>query len=268
MENGWCAAQGEGEQARRPAYKQRELYGQGDDNDLLQKFMFKGKGGRFKNQSRRLFHSILGFLAPCNFRPVMTMLLKFAGVKNLNKHIPSRKCLAKMLTEMKNVSSLHVASKISGKTNVTIYHDASTLGQGTASCNHHLASQLGIDGEKEGDEPQVFTLGSLPTATGESVDGVRAVLAQFANLKTLVEMVERGATEGDIQMSSSLMAVADSINIAMIKAVMHDHAVGEDKLIDLLEEEIVKWKKLNISGFTDLSEDEQDNLSLIVRGYC
>ena len=172
MENGWCAAQGEGEKARRPAYKERELYGQGDDNDLRQKFMFKGKGGRFKNQSRRLFHSILGFLAPCNFRPVMTMLLRLAGVKNLNKHIPSRKCLSKMLTEMKNVSSLHVASKISGKTGVTIYHDGATLGQGTATCNHHLASQLGVDGENEGDEPEVYTLGSLPTATGEAVDSV------------------------------------------------------------------------------------------------
>ena len=93
-------------------------------------------------------------------------------------------------------------------------------------------------------------------------------MAQFANLRKLVEMVEQGATEGDIQMSSSLMAVAESINIAMIIAVMHDHTAGEDKLIDLLEEEIVKWKKLNVAGYADLSEAEQDDLSRIVRGYC
>ena len=58
-----------------------------------------------------------------------------------------------------------------------------------------------------------------------------------------MEMVEQGATEGDMQMSLLLMAVADSINIAMIIAVMHDHAAGEDCLIDLLEEEIVKWEQ-------------------------
>ena len=82
------------------------------------------------------------------------------------------------------------------------------------------------------------------------------------------EMVEQGATEGDIQMLLLLMAVAESINIAMIIAVMHDHAAGEDKLIDLLEEEIVKWNKLNVAGYADLSEAEQDNLSHIIRGYC
>lgn len=253
---------------RRQLFKKKELYGEGDDNEVRQKFMFKGKGGRYKNTSRRLFHSCLPFLQPNGFRPVFYNILKFAGVKNPNKHLPSRKLLGKMMIEMRDVSTLQVAIEVSKASEVTLYHDGTTLGQGTQSCNHHIASQLGIPAQREGEQARVLTLGSLPTASGEAADGAKAVMAQIAAVRRLVEMVEQGATEGDIAMSASMQIVASKINIAMLKSAMHDHQQGEDKLCDLLEQEILKWKKENVADFNKLTEKEQEDLSTIVRGYC
>ena len=90
---------------------------------MLERFMFKGRGGKYKASARRLFHSILGFLAPNGFNVVLTAFLKHAGVKDYRKHIPSRKLLAKMMSEMRDISALHVASEISKAKEWTIYHD-------------------------------------------------------------------------------------------------------------------------------------------------
>ena len=93
----------------------------------------------------------------------------------------------------------------------------------------------------------MLTLGSLPTASGEAEDGAKAVMAQIAAVRRLVEMVEQGATEGDIAMSASMQIITSKINIAMLKSAMHDHQQGEDKLCDLLEKEILKWKKEHVT---------------------
>ena len=85
-------------------FKPKELFGLGDDNEVRERFMFKGRGGKYKASARRLFHSILGFLAPNGFNVVLTAFLKHAGVKDYRKHIPSRKLLAKMMIEMRDIS--------------------------------------------------------------------------------------------------------------------------------------------------------------------
>ena len=55
-------------------------------------------------------------------------------------------------------------------------------------------------------------------------------MGQLAALRRLVEMVEQGATEGDIQMSSLMQIEAGKINIALVIASMKDHAPGEDAI--------------------------------------
>ena len=268
MENGWCAAQGEGEQARRP-FKPKQLFGIGDENELREKFMFKGKGGSYKNSSRCLFHSIIGYLALNSFLPVFTALLKFAGVKDYQRHIPSRKILGKMMTEMRTISAWQVAQKVAAASEMSIHHDGTMLGdEGSGLANHHIATQLGFAPEKEGDEATLLTLGSVPTASGGAADGAKAIMGQLAALRRLVEMVEQGATEGDIQMSSSMQIVASKINIALVIACMTDHAPGEDAIDDFLEKEILKWKTENVADFARLTQAEQEDLSRIVRGYC
>eukprot|EP00961_Rhodomonas_salina_P038688 519835-Rhodomonas_salina.1 len=77
-----------------------------------------------------------------------------------------------MKMEMRNISTYHVGTKISKASDWKLYHDSTTLGQGTETCCHHIASQIVIKGEKEGDTPQKFTLGSLPSASGASEDNV------------------------------------------------------------------------------------------------
>ena len=66
-------------------------------------------------------------------------ILKFAGVENPNKHLPSRKLLGKMMIEMRDVSTLQVAIEVSKASEVTLYHNGTQLGQGIQSCNHHVA---------------------------------------------------------------------------------------------------------------------------------
>ena len=200
---------------------------------------------------------------------MFTHLLKFAGVKDYKRHIPSRKILGKMMTEMRSISALQVAQEAAKAKEWALYHNGTMLGdEGSGLCNHHLTSQLGIAGENEGDQARLLTLGSVPTASGSAADGAKAIMGQLASLRRLVEMVEQGATEGDIQMSSSLHVVAGAINIAMVIASMKDHAPGEDAIDDYLEKEIVKWKRENVADFARLTQAEQEDLSRIIRGYC
>eukprot|EP00961_Rhodomonas_salina_P059354 797354-Rhodomonas_salina.1 len=150
----------------------------------------------------------------------MTAVLQFAGVENYRKHIPSSFMLGRMKTEMRNISMLQGANSVSkgAASGVTLYHDGTTLGGGSEDCNHHIACQLGIAPANRGDEPQIFTFGTTPTPSGDSVDGAAAVDRQLNEIRRLVEMVEQGATAGDIQMSESLACIAANINIAMIVA--------------------------------------------------
>ncbi len=135
-----------------------------------------------------------------------------------------------------------MAEKISKADDWTLYHEATSLGQGSTTCHHHVALQIGIKGEKEGDEPQVFTLGSLPAVSVSSADGVKAIVQQIASVCKLVEMVQCGATAADYQMSEALTgtAIATKIGIQMIKHAMQDHAPSCDKMDDLLEEMILE----------------------------
>ena len=97
-------------------------------------------------------------------------ILKFAGVKNPHKHLPSRKVLGKMMTEMRDLSTLQVAMEVSKADEVTLYHDGTTLREGAQTCNHHIASQLGVPAQREGEQARIYTLGSLQTASGEAED--------------------------------------------------------------------------------------------------
>ncbi len=85
--------------------------------------MFVGKGGRFKWASSCLFHNLFPHVShvshvlhvsSSSFGDMTLPILEFAGVPNPPvKHILPSLTLGKMKSEMRNLSTLHVAAKIS-----------------------------------------------------------------------------------------------------------------------------------------------------------
>ena len=166
-------------------------------------------------------------------------------------HIPSIATLGRMIIEMKGLSTYQAAQLMKECQHRGFTHDGTNGKQGKM-----ITGCVSGEGKNEGDSPRVLTMGSRAVSDGTSLEGRSAVLDLVKGLR------DAAAIAGDQEL-------ADKLDITIFNAgSQHDAAPGEDKIDDLLEEDIDKILSKKVPGWHDKTRQEQVAMVRIVRHYC
>jgi len=205
---------------------------------------------RYTNDARMLCWSLLPHVSVSKCNHILKACLRFCGAEN--QQLPSDRQLARFIVEMKHLS-LYQAARMMGESKWRgLTHD------GTTGMDGKLIT-VSVTGESKNSEskgPRVLTLGTAVVASGEAQEGARAVIHLIMSMMQAAEMA------GDHEL-------AGKINIAMFNVgTQHDHNAGEDKIDDIIEEEILKWCSENVPKWEKCPYNLQKKAVRLIRHYC
>eukprot|EP00286_Rhodomonas_abbreviata_P005766 CAMPEP_0181320196 /NCGR_PEP_ID=MMETSP1101-20121128/17989_1 /TAXON_ID=46948 /ORGANISM="Rhodomonas abbreviata, Strain Caron Lab Isolate" /LENGTH=663 /DNA_ID=CAMNT_0023427873 /DNA_START=307 /DNA_END=2297 /DNA_ORIENTATION=- len=213
------------------------------------RFMLMEKN-RYKNHACMLCWKILPHVSITKANHILKACLQFCGAEN--QQLPSDRQLARFIVEMKHLA-LYQAAVMMGESKYRGFTHDGTTGMDGKMITVSVTGEA-KDGKSKG--PRVLTLGTAVVSSGEAEEGARAVISLIMSMMKAAEMA------GDQE-------TASKINIAMFNVgTQHDHNAGEDKIDDIIEEEVLKWCQENVHKWEKCPYLLQKKAVRLIRHYC
>ena len=204
------------------------------------------QGGRYTDSLRMMIYDLAPKVAMNQVPDVVRIVFQFVGIHEAK--IPSTTTVRYMVAELMNIAQTHVAHEVANSGNVGITFDG-TQKAGKLIVSTHFS-----------------TPGKLLFAGYTQSKGKKA-----EHTKECLELVTQSIRERGGQAFGA--KVAEQVNLMRImggnngSGAMTDHASGEDRVKDLLEEDFFEEMKKDES-FNKKSKEEQQEYVKIHRRYC